>query len=125
MIGSEVLLQLKDVAAAEVLDLHSWLTSRPLRSRARSCALGQLDLQVVVLAHAILHDDAVQADLQVTLVGVDDDVHAGFLAKALLDDSAEDILQDAHHGHPVDVLEVLEFSEGLDEVHGAHGTMAI
>src|SRR5690606_6822159 len=122
----EVLLQRQDVAAAKVLDLHllAHLFAH-LEIGVDLPGLAQLDIQIVVLAHAVLHDHAVQPDLQVTLVRVDDDVHVGLFAKALLHHAAEDILQDAHQGHTVDVLEVLELAEGLDEVYGAHGTFQL
>src|SRR5690606_4749641 len=54
------------------------------------------------------------------LVGVDDDVDVGVLPEAAFHHATEHILQDAHHGDAVDVLEILEFAEGLDEVDGAH-----
>ena len=115
----------KDVAATEVRDLHllAHLLAH-LEVGLDLLGLGQLDLQVVVLAHAVLDDDAVQPDLQVALVRVDDDVHLGLFPEAAFHDTTEDILQDAHHGDAVDVLDVLEFAEGLDEVHGAHGTIS-
>ena len=103
--------------------LNSWDTSSPTVIGVDLQCFRQFDLQVIVLAHTIFHDHAVEPDLQVTTIGVDDDVHVGFFAKAAPYHATEDILQDAHHGHTVDVLEVLEFPEGFDEVHSAHSTI--
>ena len=64
---------------------------------------------------AVFDDGAVAVDLEVALVGVDDDVVVLVASLCLGDDAAEALFEHAHQGGAVDVLGFLELCKGVDE----------
>ena len=79
--------------------------------------LAQGDFLVWVIHFTIGHNDAVVVNLEVALVGIDNDVVVLIGAVHLGDDVAEAFLQHAHQRSAIDVVLLLEVGENLYHVY--------
>ncbi len=78
------------------------------------------NLGVGVLDRPVLDDGTVAPDLQIALLGVDDDVEILVALELLLQSVTEDILQNTDQRSIVDALQLLELSEIADKIHIIH-----
>ena len=83
------------------------------------------NLRRLILHLAILDDFSVLPNLQIALIRVDDDVEVRVVPVLLLNHRTEDILEDAHHYLAVDVLELLEFLEGINQIEMRHQSCCV
>ena len=122
----EVLAQRQHRAAAERGELHlvgvfvADFVGGVDRLDLRDC-----DLHVGVLDGAVLDDRAVAPDLEVALLGVDDDVEVLVRFELFLQGVAEDVLQHADHGLLVDVLQLFELGKVADQIQVVHGFFVV
>ena len=77
--------------------------------------LCEADLHVGVGDSAVLNDGAVAINLEVALIGVDDDIVVLVGAHHLSDDTAEALFEHAHQRGAIDVLCLFELREGFNE----------
>ena len=74
---------------------------------------GQADLKGLIFQLIVLHNLAVPPNLKISLVDIDDDVKIFIGPVFLQQQTPEYILQDTHHGHPVNILQFLKFGKCL------------
>ena len=110
--GLQILAQGQNVAATETLDAQFFIHFfSHLKIGLNLDGVRQFDLAERVGQFVVLNHGAVVVDFKVALVDVHDDVDevGGVGVELLVQHATEHILDDAHHGLAVNVLELLEF----------------